>query len=114
MSMSSVTGSPLGGRSATIFNDANNLMALRTHDEGDWTDKSSPILSSFSFVINFILVSFINGVIYHQQIRRTDISLAYVSERRLRIVVTVLNVVLAAVLLFGAILNLYCVTDEQR
>ena len=40
--------------------------------------------------------------------------MAYISERRLRIVVAVLNVILAAVLLFGAILNLYYVTDEQK
>ena len=62
----------------------------------------------------FILVSFTNRVTYYGQTRRTDSPLAYVSERRLRIIVTVLNVVLAAVLLFGAILNLYYVTDEQK
>lgn len=49
-----------------------------------------------------------------QQTRRTNSRLAYFSERRLRIVVAVLNVVIAAILLFGAILNLYYVTDEQK
>ncbi|MCJ1460132.1 hypothetical protein MMC28_010511 [Mycoblastus sanguinarius] len=44
----------------------------------------------------------------------TDSPLAYLSERRLRIVVAILNVILAAVLLFGAILNLYYVTDEKK
>lgn len=40
--------------------------------------------------------------------------MAYFSEERLHIVVAVLNVLVAAVLLFGAILNLYFVVDEQK
>ena len=46
--------------------------------------------------------------------RRTQTRLAYISERRLRIAVAVVNLVLAAVLLFGAILNLYYVTDNGK
>ena len=56
----------------------------------------------------------INQSTHFQQTRRTDSSLAYVSERRLRAVVAILNVLIAAVLLFGAILTLYYVTDEQK
>jgi hypothetical protein len=46
--------------------------------------------------------------------RRTDSPLAYVSERRLNATVTVINIIMAAIILFGAILNLYLVTDEQK
>ncbi len=48
------------------------------------------------------------------QARRTHSPLTYLSERRLHIVVAFLNVILAAGLLFGAILNLYYVTNEQK
>lgn len=40
--------------------------------------------------------------------------MAYFSEERLHIVVAILNVIVAATLLFGAILNLYLVVDEQK
>ena len=40
--------------------------------------------------------------------------MAYTSERRIHFAVAVINVVLAAVLLFGAILNLYYVTNETK
>lgn len=46
--------------------------------------------------------------------QKTDGRLAYTSERRIHAVVAVLNVMVAAVLLFGAILNLYFVTDKQE
>ena len=51
---------------------------------------------------------------YNLQNKRADISLAYFSEHRLHVVVAVLDVILAAVLLFGAILNLHYVMDEQK
>ena len=44
----------------------------------------------------------------------TDHSLAYTSERRLHITVAVINVILAAALLFGAIYNLYYVSNEEK
>ena len=53
-------------------------------------------------------------ITYNLQNKRTDSPLAYFSEHRLHVVVAVLNVILAAVLLFGAILNLYYVMDEQK
>jgi hypothetical protein len=40
--------------------------------------------------------------------------LTYISERRLRIVVAILNVILAAVLLFGAIFNLFYVRGQHQ
>lgn len=48
------------------------------------------------------------------QKQRTDSPLTYISERRLNVVVAVLNIIMAAVLLFGAILNLYFVRDEKK
>lgn len=44
----------------------------------------------------------------------TESPLAYISERRLRILVAILNVLLAAALLFGAIFNLYYVTQSGK
>ena len=51
---------------------------------------------------------------HHYKTQTTGGRLAYTSERRIHAVVAVLNVIVAAVLLFGAILNLYYVTDEQK
>lgn len=69
---------------------------------------------STSFRGKYIIVSRINQITYYQQTRRTDTPLAYFSESRLPIVVAVLNVILAAVLLFGAILNLYYVQTSRN
>ena len=44
----------------------------------------------------------------------TNSPLTYISERRLRLFVAFVNVVLAAVLLFGAIFNLYYVKQSAK
>ena len=44
----------------------------------------------------------------------TNSPLAYISERRLRFFIAAINLVLAAALLFGAILNLYYVTESGK
>jgi lysylphosphatidylglycerol synthetase-like protein (DUF2156 family) len=48
------------------------------------------------------------------QIEKTESSVGYFSESRLRLAVAIINLILAAVLLFGAIYNLYLVTDDKR
>ena len=50
---------------------------------------------------------------YIIQTKRTKGRLAYFSERRLNSVVALLYIMFAAILLFGAILNPYLVTDER-
>ena len=40
--------------------------------------------------------------------------MAYISERRIRIIVAFVNIILAAILLFGAVYNLYYVKDERK
>jgi hypothetical protein len=48
------------------------------------------------------------------QIEKTESSVGYFSESRLRLAVAIINLILAAVLLFGAIYNLYLVTDNDK
>ncbi|KAL8703745.1 MAG: hypothetical protein Q9201_003070 [Fulgogasparrea decipioides] len=87
----------LGGRSASILDDENELVTLRAwpHD-----DKLT------SFLRRYFALFFVK--------RTTNSRLAYLSERRLKIVVASLYILLAATLLFGAVLNLYMVTDERK
>lgn len=53
-------------------------------------------------------------ITYSLQSKRTASPLAYFSEHQLHVVVAVLNVTLAAILLFGANLYLNYVTDEPE
>jgi hypothetical protein len=48
------------------------------------------------------------------QVQKTDSPLTYFSEGRLRLAVTIVNLILAAVLLFGAIYNLYLVINNGK
>ena len=48
------------------------------------------------------------------QIQHTNSPLTYFSEARLRLAVAIINLILAATLLFGAICNLYWVTNEKK
>lgn len=48
-----------------------------------------------------------------KQTQTTDTPLTYISESRLRFAVSALTTLLAAILLFGAIINLYCVVDPR-
>jgi hypothetical protein len=48
------------------------------------------------------------------QTQRTDSPLVYFSDNRLKAAVAIINLISAAVLLFGAIFNLYWVTDIQK
>lgn len=87
----------LGGQNARILDDANDLMALRSPPEEDRLT---------SFLRNHLPFLFVT--------RRTESPLTYISERRLQIIVASINVLLAAALLFGAILNLYYVTQNGK
>ena len=49
----------------------------------------------------------------HQE-ETTDCQLALLSERRLKTTVAFIYIVMAAILLFGAVLNLYMVADERK
>lgn len=53
-------------------------------------------------------------VLTRWQIESTEDSIAYFSESRLRLAVAIINLILAAVLLFGAIYNLYLVTNNDK
>lgn len=48
------------------------------------------------------------------QTQKTDSPLTYFSEPRLRVAVAIINMIIAAALLFGAILNLYWVTSNDK
>ena len=87
----------LSGHSATILDDAEDLMSMKRNDDEDRLT---------SFLRHCFPVLFLT--------RRTQTDLAYISERRLHVALAVINVILAAVLLFGAILNLYYVTDNGK
>ena len=47
------------------------------------------------------------------QTQRTDSPLTYISESRLNLTVAIINTIVAAVLLFGAVLNLYLVNEAR-
>lgn len=103
----------LGGWSANVLDDANDLVALRTRDKEDRLTSLLRYCFPIFFVVGTLVLELLTNTKYYQT-QKTDSPLAYISERRLRVVVALLNVILAAVLLFGAILNLYYVTDEQK
>ena len=89
----------LEGRSANIYDRRADLLALRAPAEEDRLSKL--LRTHFSILFAY---------------RRPAVSgyLTYISEARIRIVVGIINVVLAAAFLFGAIYNLYYVQDERK
>ncbi|KAL2038991.1 hypothetical protein N7G274_008331 [Stereocaulon virgatum] len=87
----------LGGRSASILDDGDDLVALRSPPEEDRLT---------GFLRNYFPVLFITRI--------TDGPLTYISERRLRMCVAVINVLLTAILLFGAIYNLFYVRKTEK
>lgn len=89
-------GSPqLWGASEHIYSDYHDLMALRVPSEQDRL--STFIQNNFSFLFRSTTSS--NGTIY-------------ISERSISRFVAFVSTILAAVLLFGAIISLYFVKNE--
>jgi len=86
----------LGGRSAHILDDADDLMSLVAPPEDDRLTK---------FLRRYFRVLFLT--------RRTDSQLAYISERKISVVVSLINIVMATVLLFGSIYSLHQVSDQN-
>jgi hypothetical protein len=89
--------STLGGRSASLYDEREDLVALRRPAE----DRLTIVLRKyfpFLFMIN-------------RQARRGRV--AYYFEERIRKVVAFVSMILAAGLLYGAILNLYFVTSDR-
>ncbi|PQE28778.1 chorismate mutase protein [Rutstroemia sp. NJR-2017a WRK4] len=87
----------LGGHSSQIYDDADDLMVLKSQLEEDRLTR----FLRYYFAILFT-------------VKRTDSPLVYFSEGRLRLVVALINLILAAVLLFGAIYNLYWVSSDGK
>ncbi|OQV07876.1 hypothetical protein CLAIMM_12235 [Cladophialophora immunda] len=102
----------LDGRNTTIFDDANDLVSLRVVTDDDRLTR-------------FLQNTF--PVLFAKNIRKFDIEqqkqgqgsniddpLSYYSERRLHICVAMIYIVLAALLLFGAMFNLYYVESNTK
>jgi hypothetical protein len=87
----------LGGNSSQLYDNANDLMVLKSQLEEDRLTR----FLRYYFAILFT-------------VKRTESPLVYFSERRLRLAVALINLILAAVLLFGAIYNLYWVSSDGK
>jgi hypothetical protein len=90
--------STLGGRSASLYDEREDLVALRRPAEEDRLTIVLRKYFPFLFMTN-------------RQARRGRI--AYYLEERIRKVVAFISMILAAGLLYGAILNLYFVTSDK-
>ncbi|KAH7400167.1 hypothetical protein BKA64DRAFT_476330 [Cadophora sp. MPI-SDFR-AT-0126] len=82
------------GLSANRLHDQNDLISLRPSQEQDWMTR---------FVRRYFRVLFVEG--------KVEGSLAHFSETRIAYAVAVLSILLAAILLVGAIVNLYLVRN---
>ncbi|MCJ1236228.1 hypothetical protein MMC14_004206 [Varicellaria rhodocarpa] len=87
----------LGGRSSEILDNVDDLMSLHKPLEEDRLTK---------WLRYYLPILFVH--------RRTNSPLVYISERRLHTSIAIINVILAAALLFGAIYNLYYVKSNEK
>lgn len=88
----------LGGESSLLYNDRHDISALvRPLEEDRLT----------SFLRKHCLLLFL------ERYPDRDSRLVYISTRRIAVVVSFINVLLAAVFLFGAIYNLYYVEQDK-
>ena len=88
----------LGGCSATLYDNRDDIVALARPPEEDRLTR---------FLRNHCPLLFL------ERRPNNGSSLAYISAKRISIVVGVVNVLLAAAFLFGAIYNLYYVDQDQ-
>ncbi|KIX03004.1 uncharacterized protein Z518_06554 [Rhinocladiella mackenziei CBS 650.93] len=88
----------LGGSSSALYNDRHDISALARPLEEDRLT---------SFLRKHCLLLFL------ERYPDRDSRLVYVSTRRIAVVVGLINVLLAAAFLFGAIYNLYYVDQEK-
>merc|ERR1711939_974091 len=88
----------LGGSSSTLYNNRHDVGALARPLEEDRLT---------SFLRKHCLLLFL------ERYPDCDSRLAYISTRRIAVVVGIINVLLAAAFLFGAIYNLYYVNQEK-
>ncbi|KAF2496386.1 hypothetical protein BU16DRAFT_509404 [Lophium mytilinum] len=96
----------LGGASSNIYDDGNDLVALRTAPHQD---------RMTTFVRDRLGIFFTarcrsDPII---QDRPADGLTAYVSETKVTIFVTILSTIMSAILLVGAIVSLYIVTSQK-
>ena len=88
----------LGGSSATLYDNRDDLIAVARPPEEDRLSR---------FLRNYCPLLFLESR------PSNGSSLAYISARRISIVVGIVNVLSAAAFLFGAIYNLYYVDKDQ-
>lgn len=88
----------LGGSSSSLYNNRHDICALARPLEEDRLT---------SFLRKHCLLLFL------ERYPDRDSRLAYISTRRIGVVVGIINVLLAAAFLFGAIYNLYYVDQEK-
>ena len=88
----------LGGGSASLYDNRDDLVAVARPPE---EDRLTRFLRSYC------------SVLFLAERPKSGSSMAYVSARRISIVVGLINVILAASFLFGAIYNLYYVGKDQ-
>lgn len=91
--------STLGGIGATILDDRDDLLALVRPAEEDRLTK-------------FLRLYF--PMLFLAKRPSAHSSVAYISGNRIRIFVGIINILLAAILLFGAIYNLYYVRNDKK
>lgn len=99
----------LGGKSSTILSNRFDLISLHHHPENE--DRLA------KFLRNHFRVLFLSRDTNNNSSSSQDLSsspLVYLSESRLHILVSAVNILFAAVLLFGAIYNLYYVKSDQK
>lgn len=89
----------LQGNSSTVYNDREDLVALVRQPEEDRLT---------AFLRIYCSVFFMDGS------STEGGNLAYISSHRITLVAVTLNIIFAATLLFGSILNLYYVKDEGK
>lgn len=110
----------LGGSSTNVYDDRGDLVALKRPLEEDRLTMFLRKHCALVFMVSLTPVllspqmegSEADSVI---QTRRPDAnsSLAYISQYRITVVVGMVNIILAAAFLFGAIIHLYNVRKEQ-
>jgi hypothetical protein len=106
----------LGGTSAAVYDDRGDIMALARPTEEDrltmFLRKHCPILFMVLQLRGYRPTLIADHFLQTQWPQGTS-SLAYISQYRISIVVGVVNILLSAAFLFGAIYNLFYVQRNQ-
>jgi len=104
----------LGGNSATLYDKREDLLVLSSPGEEDRLTSFLRYYLGILFTVSRWAKTKKMTFLIQRQVQKTDSPLTYFSEARLRLAVAIINFILAAALLFGAIYNLYWVVNNQK